>query len=58
VMRYRWEIPDLDWVLAIPWPAVAAIALGVPAIATAVGWGCQPTAPASEPSDGEVRWPG
>jgi|GEM_PF-5436308 len=57
-MRYRWEIPDLDWVLAIPWPAVAAIALGVPAIATAVGWGCQPTAPASEPSDGEVRWPG
>lgn len=42
VQRYRWEIPDLAWVLAIPWPAVAAIAIGIPVLATAVGWLASP----------------
>src|SRR5690606_28972856 len=36
--RYRWEIPDYDRVLAVPWEAVAGIAVGVPLLAMAVGF--------------------
>src|SRR5690606_37630502 len=36
--RYRWEVPDHDRVLAVPWEAVAGVALGVPLLAMAVGY--------------------
>lgn len=36
--RYRYEIPDLAWALTLPWAALAAIAVGIPTLATAVGW--------------------
>ena len=34
--RFRWEVVDPDWVTVVPWPAVAAIAFGVP-VAAMVG---------------------
>lgn len=36
--RYRYEIPDLAWAVTLPWAALAAIAVGIPTLATAVGW--------------------
>lgn len=36
--RYRYEIPDLAWTVTLPWAALAAIAVGIPTLATAVGW--------------------
>lgn len=42
MLRYCWEIPNPDWVLAIPWPAMAGIAVGIPVLATAVGWLASP----------------
>src|SRR5665647_925617 len=36
--RYRGEIPDLSWQVVVPWVGIAAIAVGIPVLAMAVGY--------------------
>jgi putative ABC transport system permease protein len=36
--RYRDVIPDYRWVPVVPWPTVAAIAVGMPALAMGLGY--------------------
>jgi len=36
--RYRGEIPDLSWQVVVPWVGIAAIAVGIPALAMAAGY--------------------
>lgn len=37
-MRHQWGVVDPHWQLVVPWPAVAAIGLGVPLLAMAAAW--------------------
>lgn len=37
-MRYQWGEIDPHWQLVVPWPAVAAIGLGVPLLAMGAAW--------------------
>ena len=36
--RFRYDMPQLGWQVAVPWPTVAAIAVGIPLLAMAVGY--------------------
>ena len=36
--RARFEIYDPTWLVVVPWPAIAAVALGVPSLATGGAW--------------------
>ncbi|WP_019135304.1 FtsX-like permease family protein [Cellulomonas massiliensis] len=36
--RARFEVYDPTWLVVVPWPAIAAVALGVPLLATGGAW--------------------
>ena len=36
--RFRYDMPQLGWQVVVPWPTVAAIAVGIPLLAMAIGY--------------------
>jgi putative ABC transport system permease protein len=38
MLRHGQPVPDMSWQLAVPWPELAALAVGIPVLATAAGF--------------------